>query len=158
MKQWFEQLSQQERYMLIAAAAGLVLLLLYLLAIRPLVQSNSELRNEIADKQDALLWMQSASQEIRSLQSTRRTTPKADSRTLIARVNSVLRQKSITPAAIKPEGEKRLRMTLEAVSFTTLMERLDLLQSQYGVRVMQATIDPASDQSGRVNARLTLAR
>lgn len=158
MKQWFNQRTDQERILIIVAAGLLVLFLLYMLLLRSLVQGNDELRVEIEEQQGSLEWMQNASAELRRLQSASRGVSAQDSRSLIARVTSELKTKSIIPTAIQPEGEKRLRLTFDSIPFSALMERLDLLQNEYGIYVTQASFEPDAKTKGRVSARLTLSR
>jgi type II secretory pathway component PulM len=58
---------------------------------------------------------------------------------------------------VRPEGENRLRVTLEGVSFTRMLQPLYRLQNEYAVRVREAVVEPGGEP-GIVNARLLLER
>lgn len=157
MKEWFASLAQRERRMVIAAAAFILLFLIYLLLVRPLMNTNEALIQSVEQKTRDYEWMKSRAADARSRVLAGPARQQKDSRTLIARVTSELRGKSITPVQVRPEGERRLNLTLRDVNFVNLMDRLEHLQSKFDVRVAKASIEPGSD-TGLVNAQLTLAR
>jgi len=157
MKEWFESLAQRERRMILAAAAFIILFLLYVLIVSPLMSTNETLSQSVEEQARDYEWMKSRAADARSRVLAGPVRQEKDSRTLIARVTSELRTKSITPVQVRPEGETRLNLTLRDVNFVNLMDRLEYLQSSFNVRVAKATIEPGSD-TGLVNAQLTLAR
>jgi general secretion pathway protein M len=157
MKAWLDSLAERERRMVIAAAAIVILSLLYMLIVSPLLNTNETLRASVAEKASDYEWMQSRAAEARSRVLAGPASQKKDSRTLIARVTSEMRTKNITPVQVRPQGETRLNLTLRDVNFINLMDRLEHLQSSFDIRVANATIEPGSD-AGLVNAQLTLAR
>jgi len=158
VREWFSQRTQQEQLLITIATVLLILFLFYLLLLMPQAQHKSELQANIDSRTSMLNWMAGASAEIRSLQAGSGERNKRDGRTLIAHVSSVMKEKSVVPSVIQPEGEKRLRMTIENISFSVLMERLGKLYSDHGVSVDQATIKPIDGTTGIVSARLTLSR
>ena len=157
MKEWFESLAQRERRMVLAAAAFILLFLIYVVIINPLMSTNEELSQSVEQKARDYEWMKSRAADARSRVLAGPAKQEKDSRTLIARVTSELRAKDITPVQVRPEGETRLNLTLSDVNFVNLMDRLEHLQSSFDVRVAKAAIEPGSD-AGLVNAQLTLAR
>ncbi len=157
MKEWFASLAQRERRMVMAAAAFILLFLIYLLLVSPLMSTNEALSLSVEQKARDYEWMKSRAADARSRVLAGPARQQKDSRTLIARVTSELRTKSITPVQVRPEGERRLNLTLRDVNFVNLMDRLEHLQSSFDVRVAKASIEPGSD-TGLVNAQLTLAR
>jgi len=157
MKEWFESLAQRERRMILAAAAFVLLFLIYVLLVSPLMTTNEALTQSVAENARDYEWMKSRAAEARSRVLAGPAKEEKDSRTLIARVTSELRTKSITPVQVRPEGETRLNLTLRDVNFVNLMDRLEHLQSSFNVRVAKASIEPGSE-AGLVNAQLTLAR
>ena len=157
MKSWYRQLSDSERWMVWGVGLAAGAMLFYLIVVAPLNNSNRELKEEIASKRSAVAWMAGAAVEIRTLGMGADKQRQKDSRTLIARVNAELRKKQIIPTRIKPEGEKKLSVSLDKTPFTDLMERLDTLQRQYGISVSSASIQPHGG-SGLVTAQLTLLR
>ena len=157
MKTWFTQLSQRERWMVAAGAVLLIFLLLYLLVIAPLLHSKTQLLEQIETQQRNLGWMKTAASEAQSLLAAGKSSHADDKRSLIARVTAELRKKQISAVKSRPEGEKRLNLVFDEVNFVRLMERLQYLQTTYGITVFKATMEP-SEKTGYGKVRLTLAR
>ena len=157
MKTWFTQLSQRERWMVAAGAVLLIFLLLYLLVIAPLLHSKTQLLEQIETQQRNLGWMKTAASEAQSLLAAGKSSHADDKRSLIARVTAELRKKQITAVKSRPEGEKRLNLVFDEVNFVRLMERLQYLQTTYGITVFKATMEP-SEKTGYGKVRLTLTR
>ena len=157
MKTWFTQLSQRERWMVAAGAVLLIFLLLYLLVIAPLLHSKTQLLEQIETQQRNLGWMKTAASEAQSLLAAGKSSHADDKRSLIARVTAELRKKQISAVKSRPEGEKRLNLVFDEVNFVRLMERLQYLQTTYGITVFKATMEP-SEKTGYGKVRLTLTR
>jgi general secretion pathway protein M len=157
MKAWFTQLSQRERWMVAAGVALLISLVLYLLVITPLLHTKTQLIDQLETQKRSLGWMKTAAPEVQSLLAAGKSGHADDKRSLIARVSTELRKKQITAAKSRPEGEKRLNMVFDEVNFVRLMERLQYLQTTYGITVFKATMEPSA-RTGYGKVRLTLAR
>ncbi len=157
MKTWFTQLSQRERWMVAAGAVLLIFLLLYLLIIAPLLHSKTQLLEQLETQQRNLGWMKTAASEAQSLLAAGKSSHADDKRSLIARVTAELRKKQITAVKSRPEGEKRLNLVFDEVNFVQLMERLQYLQTTYGITVFKATMEPSAE-AGYGKVRLTLER
>ena len=157
MKAWFTQLAQRERWMVVAGAALLISLVLYLLVIAPLLHSKAQLLDQLEIQKRSLGWMKTAAPEVQSLLAAGKSSHADDKRSLIARVSTELRKKQITAVKSRPEGEKRLNLVFDEVNFVQLMERLQHLQTTYGITVFKATMEP-SEKKGYGKVRLTLTR
>lgn len=157
MKAWFSQLSQREQFIVAGGAAVVSCLILYLLIVAPLLDSKVQLHEQLESQKKNLDWMQSAAAEAQSMLAAGKSSHQDDKRSLIARVSTELRKKQITAVKSRPEGEKRLNLVFDEVSFVRLMERLQYLQATYGISVFKATIEP-SVKRGYGKVRLTLER
>lgn len=157
MKAWLTQLSQRERWMVVAGAALLIPLFLYLLVIAPLLNSKTQLLDQLETQERNLGRMKTAAPEAQSLLAAGKSSHANDKRSLIARVSTELRKKQITTVKSRPEGEKRLNLVFDEVNFVRLMERLQYLQSTYGITVFKATMEPSA-KKGYGKVRLTLER
>ena len=157
MKEWFVQLSQRERLMVAGAVALLLCLLAYLLVIAPLSNTSRERRELLDSQQRSLQWMRGAAAEAQSLLAAGKSSHGEDQRSLIARVSSELRSKQISAAKSRPEGDNRLNLVFDEVEFVKLMERLQYLQTTFGISVVKATMEPTA-KPGYSSVRLTLAR
>lgn len=75
---------------------------------------------------------------------------------VLAIVNSTSRAKDIKLSRFEPEGENGLRIWLDKVKFDDVVDWLDLLENEQGVRVTQINIDKV--EPGTVNLRAVLQR
>ena len=157
MRDWFEQRPAREQRILLAGTVLLALLLFYAIVWFPVARENRQLEQVLGDRAADLAWMRSAGLEVRSLDRASSNKARADSRTLIARVTAELRRDNIVAKQIRPEGEERLRLTLDGIAFTKLLGPLARLQSGFGIRVREAVVE-AGSSSGVVNVRLLLQR
>lgn len=157
MREWFEGLAERERMALVVGAVALGVVLFFLLVWQPVVDRNRDLAAELEERSRDLAWMATAVVQIKALEGSAKTSVVSDDRTLIARVTSELRTDKLEAGQIRPEGENRLRLTIEGVRFTALLPPLERLKNRYGIRVREAAVEPASS-AGLVDARLVLER
>jgi len=157
MRDWFEGLAERERLALMLGAVALVLVLFFVAVWQPVADRNRSLAAELEERNHDLAWMASAAVQIKALEGNSETAQVDDGRTLIARVTSELRADKVEAGQIRPEGENRLRLTIEGVRFTALLPPLERLRNRYGVRVREAAVEPAAT-AGLVDARLVLER
>ena len=157
MREWLDNLSAREQQTLILGGVLLGLLLFYVMVWSPLLRSNAKLVADVAEDNQQLAWMRGAAVEVRTLGPADAAQNGPDSRTLIARVTVELRREDVVASQVRPEGENRLRVTLEGVSFTRMLQPLYRLQNEYAVRVREAVVEPGGEP-GIVNARLLLER
>lgn len=157
MKDWFEGLSQRERLALALGALALAVMLFVILVWQPIVSKHGELADTLDRRTADLAWMTTAAAQIKALEGSASEAPVTDERTLIARVTTELKEAGLQADQIRPEGENRLRLTLEGVSFTAMLAPLERLRNRYGVRVREAAVE-STDRTGVVDARLLLER
>lgn len=157
MREWLENLSSSERKAVLAGAAVLAVLLLYLVLWRPLDQRNRTLALELEQSQKDLTWMSAAALEVKALENSATRQQVKDDRTLIARVTAELKDGGLEASQVRPEGEERLRLNLEAVPFSRLLQTLERLQNGFGIQVREALVEP-SNTTGLVDCRLLLER
>jgi len=157
MREWLESLSAGERRAVAGGVAALVLLLMYLTVWQPMERRNAALAKETAQQRADLEWMLEAALDVKALESRARDEPVKDGRTLIARVSSELKADGMSAEQVRPDGENKLRLNLEGVAFSRLLQTLDRLQTRFGVRVREALIEPA-DTAGLVDCKLLLER
>jgi len=157
MKTWFMQLSQRERLMVAGGGAVLLSLFFYVLVIAPLYRSNTQLLDQLETQKRSLGWMKSAASEATLLLAAGKSSHADDKRSLIARVTAELRKKQITAVKSRPQGENRLNLVFDEVNFVRLMERLQYLQTTYGISVFKATMEP-TEKTGYGKVRVTLER
>jgi general secretion pathway protein M len=156
MKAWFAGLDPRERKLVIAAAALLLVLLLYVGLWEPLVSNVERLRTSTAQQQAVLSWMQQAAREVKQLRGGGSSVAKpASGRSLLSLVDSSAKTGRLGTALkrVQPDGEKRVRVWLESASFDDLVRWLNTLQQRQGVQVVSSVFE-AKENAGRVDARI----
>ncbi len=160
MKTWWNGLSERERWLVGGGSVLAALVLLYALLWQPFHNRLRDLRQTVAVQRRDLAWMQQAAAEIKQLGAG--ATPSAPRReagqpSLLTLVDQTARTAGLGSAMkrIEPQGEDKLRVQFEQVGFDPLLRWLGSLEQDYGVIMVNATIDRQTE-SGRVDARLIL--
>ncbi len=159
MKEWYANLQERERLILLVAIAVLIPLMLYLLLWEPLSKEVSSLRNSVNAGQKQVAWLQQASQEVKALNAASDTSPRQQNVSLISAVESTANQRGIRSEIkrIEPQGNNKISIEIDNAAFDEIIEWISLLQDQYGASVVQFNAS-GSDQPGRIQARLILER
>ena len=149
-------LQARERYLVLGAAALLVLLLIYLLLWEPFGGKRLQtLQDNVAQQRATLVWMQQA--VVRVQQQRGATISPAGGQSLLAFIDQTAQQNQLGSAVkrVEPAGEHSVRVWIEAAPFDTLVAWLEDLSHKNRVFVQSITLDREAGP-GRVNARLTL--
>lgn len=154
MKQYFSNLSQQERKLVLLAGSLLTILILGTMWAS-FVQSIGRLEETVAELRKTSQWMQQAKHEITQM---RGSVASGGAKTsLLVLVDSSARQSGLNNAVkrVEPEGNDKVRIQLEQAGFDDIAEWLEKLYRVNSVRVNSVSVDKQQG-SGMVNARLTL--
>ncbi|MFO1432221.1 MAG: type II secretion system protein M [Candidatus Competibacteraceae bacterium] len=159
MKNWWNNLGERERWIVGGGGTVTLLFLLYTLAWHPFQTNLRNLRQTVAAQHQDLAWMQQAAREVKRLSSpsaagtARQTNPQS----LLTLVDQTARAAGLGPLMkrIEPQGEDKLRVQFEQVSFDQLVRWLGSLEQDYGVTSASVTLDRQAE-AGRVDARLVL--
>jgi type II secretory pathway component PulM len=146
-------LPQRERWMVIGAAIGL-LILLYLSLWLPWQSKISKLRATVPQEKIQLAQMRVQAMEISQLRASGRVP--ASGGNLLANLEQSATANGIRAriTRMEPDGTNGARLSLDGVHFNALITWLASLQSQGGVRIEKATFE--AQAVGTVNARLVL--
>jgi len=136
---------------------AVVLLILYLSLWLPLQRDLARLRIAVPQAKVELAQMQLQAKELNQLRASGRL-PGSGGNLLAtleqSAVTSGLRQRILR---MEPDGTHSARLTLEGVNFNAMIGWLANLQSQGGIRVERASIEPLA-APGTVNAKITLRK
>ncbi len=164
MRLWWDSLQRRERWLLGGGAAVALALLLYGLAWLPFQNELARLRQAVSAQHADLAWMRQAAAEIRRLKASGSSTSERssvgnDGRSLLTLVDQTAKTAGLdrTLRRIEPEGDNRVQLRLEQVSFDRLITWLIQLEGGHGIETANAVIDRRANR-GLVNARLILQR
>lgn len=155
MKQWWINLTLRERQLVLAAGLGLLFASLYHGIWAPWQQRLSNSRNQVQQLQQQWGWM---NQQAPQLQKLKSSGPAKEMNTDIASALSVSSQHyQIMLKRMQPQGDST-QVELDSLSFTKLLNWLDMLEQRYGITVQQIELQP-TDTVGDVQIkRLLLGR
>jgi general secretion pathway protein M len=160
MKAWWLSKNPREQMALVAAAAALLLFLIYLLAWQPFMDSVEQKRLQVKSQQVTLDWMKQNLGEIQHIRSQRRTAGISNTNeALLTMVDRTAKQSQLRQQIqrIKPQGDDTVQLWVEQAAFDTLVKWLGGLSLQYGIQIESLNID-RQESPGIVNARLVLQR
>ena len=156
LERW-RQLQPREQWMLGVGAVAVVLTLLYLLVWEPVQLAAQRAEQQLQAERATAQELERAAALVGAAgPQNRRSSGNASLLTIVDR--SLKGSKIGKPASrIQPDGDSRVRVWLEDVSFDALLAWLADLEQHQGVRVGTADIDKTSGQ-GLVDVRLSLER
>jgi len=157
MRDWFEQLAPRERIFVSICAVFVVLALVWMLAVRPLLDGRAQLIERVDSKQIQLANMQELAARMPSAGRTGR--PVANSSdSIVVIIDRTTRNRQLAPYLKRnqPDGQSGVRLRFENAPFDQLMSLLGELHNNYGMQTSNANFD--STGSGIVNSSLVLTR
>ena len=157
MSQFWINLQPRERLVLVAGTAIVLLLLVYLLIWGPINSEVTRLEKSVAEQQQLLVWMDSAAKEVERLRKSQSVATGRSGQSLLAVVDRTAKAQGLGQQLkrVQPDGERRVRIWLEDVSFDMLVKWLTQLSAKQALHPEGVVIDRA-DNPGVVNARLVL--
>ncbi len=156
MKEWLAGLEQRERHLVISGAVLLGLMLIYVVVWEPLTNKVDALRVSTMERDSTLRWMRQTAQEVKKLRGSGGNRAKSmGGQSLLSVVDRTAKSGRLGTALkrVQPDGEKRVRVWMEAASFDDVMRWLVLLDTRYGVRIENSVFE-MKQEPGRVDARL----
>lgn len=154
-KRAFYGLKPREQYLVMGLGAVFALLLAYLLLIRPATGAVEASEKRLQAKQELLQWMKSNESVVMSSRGGASGAPSLNGQDILGIVNSAASRNGIQLQRYEPEGQSKLRVWLENVSFNNLTRWLDQLQNNNGVSVSSISLD-SGKASGFVSAKVLL--
>jgi general secretion pathway protein M len=140
---------------LAALTAFAVLLALWVALIAPLHNFAGSSQTAYAQAQTDLAWMQANACTARQAGATQGRL--AEGQSLLSAVNASARESGLNLQRFEPDGDARVRVTLENAVFTDVMRWIVVLQNRYGLAIESFHADQQA-QPGVVNIRMTVGR
>lgn len=158
MSSWWRSLSQRDRGILRMGLVFVAVLLFWAFLWDPVMQSRSSLRVQVQAAEADLAQMHGAAGELSALKAGGSATVfDRGGRSLLALADGSAREARLGHAVkrIEPVSTGRVNIWLEGGEFDQVAVWLEQLQSAYGVRVEEYSLQ-RGDSVGKVDGRITL--
>ncbi len=154
LKEWFQALEQREQHVLIGAGLVVGILLVYLLAFRPLSNSLSNVQSSYQSQQALRDWMQVQVEQLKQSSGNAGSQTNRGNRSVNVLINQTAGANQIQISRSQPRGDNQYQIWLDKVTFRQLMTWLNDLQTNYGIFVYSINISKA-EEGGQVRVNLT---
>ncbi|MGQ8366506.1 type II secretion system protein GspM [Glaciecola sp. 1036] len=148
LKQWFKNLSERERYLVIGAGIMTLVALFYLVIWAPLNNAIDTNRAGLNSDRELNTWLEEQANRAILLRQGNQSQSFSGSLTQV--INQTTRNAGISVSRMQPQGEE-LQVWIDAVPFNDLMQWLNNLE-QRGVVIVQSDISE-TDEQGIVQVR-----
>lgn len=143
----------RDRRALLALGSFFALVFVWLLVLQPFLVWHAATRARLVQEQDNLAWMQQNAPLAQQLGDAPAGPAAGQSPATL--VSAAARQAGINLQRFEPDGDARVRVSLEKVPFVDLMRWLVTLEQRHGLIVQSLNADN-DGTAGLVSARITL--
>ncbi|BED90482.1 type II secretion system protein M [Pseudoalteromonas sp. S3776] len=151
--QYWRSLKEQEQQLIMVAGGIFVVFVLVMGIFRPLNNAIDKAKKSYVTQQELLVWVDQSIVKLKAAGNTQAISNQNISQV----VNSTRSRYRITISKMQP-NDNSLRLTLDSVEFNQLIEWLDELVNQHGLRVENLDLSK-DDKSGFVRvSRLVLEK
>ena len=151
--QYWRSLKEQEQQLIMVAGGIFVIFVLVMGIFRPLNNAIDKAKKSYVTQQELLVWVDESIVKLKAAGNTQAISNQNISQV----VNSTRSRYRITIRKMQP-NDNSLRLTLDSVEFNQLIEWLDELVNQHGLRVENLDLSK-DDKSGFVRvSRLVLEK
>ena len=158
MNNWLNSLSPRERALVTYGSIAVLLVLLWLLAVKPIYNNKIKLDKVIVQQKETLATMQQQSIEIKQLQQQKIAKPKSagnqNPQQLIERSLQTWRLKTVLER-MQSQGDG-VRLILKNANADRVMRFLHELESKHLLSISNIAIDNNSKEAGFADFRLTI--
>lgn len=162
MKTWYNSLSQRERLLVVYGSIAVTLILLWLLAVKPMYEKNVRLNTLIKQQESKLATMQRQSIEIKQLQQLNIKAPNSNSnqqnpQQLIERsLQTWGLKKSLE--RMQSQGSTGVRLILKDANANRVIQFLYEVENKHSLIIDNMAIDKNKKNNGLADFRLTIKR
>ncbi|MDC9522738.1 type II secretion system protein M [Pseudoalteromonas sp. Angola-31] len=151
--QYWRSLKEQEQQLIMVAGGIFVVFVLVMGIFRPLNNAIDKAKKSYVTQQELLVWVDESIVKLKAAGNTQAISNQNISQV----VNSTRSRYRITISKMQP-NDNSLRLTLDSVEFNQLIEWLDELVNQHGLRIENLDLSK-DDKSGFVRvSRLVLEK
>ena len=155
-KKRFRALGKKEQMAVIAGFFAVIAVLVYFIFLAPALNAKEEARVQMAGKERILAWMLSNENAMKTASgSDDESMGSLGGKSLLSVVNGSVSHYGISLKRYDPDGDTKLKVWFEKISFDKLIEWLNELKLDYGVVVESISVDSESTD-GTVTVKLVL--
>ena len=148
IKDWFNELSEQDQKITLIAGALVSVILVYLLIVNPLNESVNKLEIEVASKIKSDLWMSQQISIIKATGSSGRLTGSALPLTSI--INNTTRKFDLAVSRRDSKSPNEMQVWFDNVNFDNFLRWVAEVESEHGVSV--ATVNVRSRENNGITS------
>ncbi len=137
IKNWFNDLSEQDQKITLIAGALVGLVLIYLLIINPLNESVNKLEVEVESRQKSDLWM---SQQVSIIKSSGGGNVSSGTQPLTSILNNTTKKFSLAVSRRDSKNPNEMQVWFDNVSFDNFLRWVAEIESKHGVSVATVNI------------------
>jgi general secretion pathway protein M len=157
---WYKGLQPRDQLLTAVMSVILLITIFYIAIWEPVYDGLSKQQQLYVSQQNALLWMQQASAEAKSLKLSggavnRRSNNQPVSLVIEQSASTAGLKKNLSK--LESSGKSGAQAKLEMASFDQMLIWINTLKRSYNVNITSANIEH-TDKEGAVNARLTFNR
>lgn len=155
LRQRWQAMPVRDQRALAALSLFAVLLAIWFGLVAPLLHFSGSRQDAFVQAKTDFEWMQANAAAAR--QAGAMQGQLAAGQTLLSAVNASARESGLNLQRFEPDGEQRVRVTLEGAVFVDVMRWIVTLQNRYGLHVESFNADQQA-QPGIVNIRMTIGK
>lgn len=148
---WWIKRERREKQLLVFVAILFVIMLLWFTIYQPIQREKSNAQQQVKRHQQALIWMQTHSAELKTLQKESNVIHnKTDS--IESMIYQSAKKNQVTIQRLQPQG-KQILAEIGGVTFSQLLDWFIQLEQQFNIKVMAIEINGDNKQSGLVQVK-----
>ncbi|HLB56088.1 MAG TPA: type II secretion system protein M [Coxiellaceae bacterium] len=158
IKNWWGGLLDRERQMLMIGGIAVGIFLIYAAIWSPLSDAVQDRKTEVVTQRKLLHYLQNASSTITELKTEGIQVSAASNADLLSLAEQTLSQQDLSNflKQVQQPKQNQIALTFQSVPFDKLMQWLQTLATQHGVRVTQLSAQRLA-MIGTANVKMTLA-
>ncbi|NNM60332.1 MAG: type II secretion system protein M [Legionellales bacterium] len=157
MQPWWDSLAEREKRLVLIGGLVVGIFLFCMLVVAPIHHALTSMRTTVAQDKELLLWMDSASQQIKQLQGAGINAKPVNAQMLLTTVDQSARSGPISHnvTSLTQNSNNTVDVKFNSVDFDGLTEWLVNLRERYGIQAKQISVARVNDR-GSVQASVTL--
>ncbi len=157
MKQWWLELSRQEKQSVGAGSIAIAIFIIYAWIWSPLDHKITSMRTQIVQNQKLLTWMKAADSQLTHSASQIKSTSPHASASLLSLAQNQIKQSPLSNQAyqLRQAESDSVQLSFKQVDFDKLITWLTEIHQQQSLMVTQLTVAPG-ETPGMVSAEIQL--